>query len=222
MASSVATPLEKQFSHIAGITSMCSKNSLGITSIRLPLVMSRDINGAARDVEAVINAAPTFLPAYLAANPIYRKIDSARAPVLVLNLASATVDSGVLYDAASSIIQQKIAQVSGVGQVTILGGSLPAVRIDLNPQQVSQYGLGLQDVAGVIGAKNADRPQGRISDGSTIADITAKDQRSKARDYAPLIVGSKNNSVIRLSDVATITDSVENLRSVAYVNGKES
>jgi len=222
MASSVATPLEKQFSHIAGITSMSSKNSLGITSIRLTFDMSRDINGAARDVEAAINAARSYLPANLPANPIYRKIDSARAPVLVLNLASATVDSGVLYDTASSIIQQKIAQVSGVGQVTILGGSLPAVRIDLNPQQVSQYGLGLQDVAGVIGAQNANRPKGQISDETTIADITANDQISKARDYAPLIVGSKNNSVIRLSDVATITDSVENLRSVAYVNGKES
>jgi multidrug efflux pump len=222
MASSVATPLEKQFSHIAGITSMSSKNSLGITSIRLTFDMSRDVDGAARDVEAAINAARSYLPANLPANPIYRKIDSARAPVLVLNLASTTVDTGVLYDTASSIIQQKISQISGVGQVTILGGSLPAVRIDLNPQQVSHYGLGLQDVAGVISAQNANRPKGQISDENTIADITANDQISKARDYAPLIVGSKDNSVVRLSDVATITDSVENLRSVAYVNGKES
>jgi multidrug efflux pump len=140
----------------------------------------------------------------------------------VLNLASTTVDTGVLYDTASSIVQQKIAQVSGVGQVSILGGSLPAVRIDLNPQQVSHYGLGLQDVAGVISTQNANRPKGQISDENTIADITANDQISKARDYAPLVIGSKDNSVIRLSDVATITDSVENLRSVAYVNGKES
>jgi multidrug efflux pump len=222
MASSVATPLEKQFSHIAGITSMSSKNSLGITSIRLTFDMSRDVDGAARDVEAAINAARSYLPANLPANPTYRKIDSARAPVLVLNLASKTADTGALYDTASSIIQQKVSQVSGVGQVTILGGSLPAVRIDLNPQQVSHYGLGLQDVASVISAQNANRPKGQISDENTIADITANDQISKARDYAPLIVGSKNNSVIRLSDVATITDSVENLRSVAYVNGKES
>ena len=222
MASSVATPLEKQFSHIAGITSMSSTSSLGITSIRLTFDMSRDVDGAARDVEAAINAARSYLPANLPANPIYRKIDSARAPVLVLNLASKTADTGALYDTASSIIQQKVSQISGVGQVTILGGSLPAVRIDLNPQQVSHYGLGLQDVAGVISAQNANRPKGQISNESTIADITATDQISKARDYAPLIVGSKNNSVIRLSDVATITDSVENLRSVAYVNGKES
>jgi multidrug efflux pump len=222
MASSVATPLEKQFSHIAGITSMTSKNSLGITSIRLTFDMSRDVDGAARDVEAAINAARSYLPANLPANPTYRKIDSARAPVLVLNLASRTADTGTLYDTASSIIQQKISQLAGVGQVTILGGSLPAVRIDLNPQQVSHYGLGLQEVAGVIGAQNANRPKGQISDENTIADITANDQISKARDYARLIVGSKDNSAIRLSDVATITDSVENLRSVAYVNGKES
>src|SRR5580693_1081769 len=222
MASSVATPLEKQFSHIAGITSMSSKNSLGITSIRLTFDMSRDVDGAARDVEAAINAARSYLPTNLPANPTYRKIDSARAPVLVLNLRSKTAASGVLYDTASSIIQQKISQVSGVGQVTILGGSLPAVRVDLNPQQVSHYGLGLQDIAGVISAQNANRPKGQISDENNIADITANDQISKARDYAPLVIGAKNNSVVRLSDVATITDSVENVRSVAYVNGKES
>jgi multidrug efflux pump len=222
MASSVATPLEKQFSHIAGITSMSSKNSLGVTSIRLTFDMSRDVDGAARDVEAAINAARNYLPSNLPANPTYRKIDSARAPVLVLNLASKTASSGVLYDSASSIIQQKISQVSGVGQVTILGGSLPAVRVDLNPQQLSHYGLGLQDVAGVISAQNANRPKGQISDQGTIADITANDQMSKARDYAPIVIGSKNNSVVRLRDIATITDSVENVRSVAYVNGKES
>jgi multidrug efflux pump len=222
MASSVATPLEKQFSHIAGITSMSSKNSLGVTSIRLTFDMSRDVDGAARDVEAAINAARSYLPSNLPANPTYRKIDSARAPVLVLNLASKTAASGVLYDTASSIIQQKISQISGVGQVTILGGSLPAVRVDLNPQQLSHYGLGLQDVASVISAQNANRPKGQISDENTIADITANDQISKARDYEPLVVGSKDNSVVRLRDVATITDSVENVRSVAYVNGKES
>jgi len=222
MASSVATPLEKQFSHIAGITSMSSKNSLGVTSIRLTFDMSRDVDGAARDVEAAINAARSYLPSNLPANPTYRKIDSARAPVLVLNLASKTASSGVLYDSASSIIQQKISQVSGVGQVTILGGSLPAVRVDLNPQQLSHYGLGLQDVAGVISAQNANRPKGQISDEDTITDITANDQISKARDYAPLVIGSKNNSVVRLRDIATIADSVENVRSVAYVNSKES
>jgi len=222
MASSVATPLEKQFSHIAGITSMSSKNSLGVTSIRLTFDLSRDVDGAARDVEAAINAARSYLPSNLPANPTYRKIDSARAPVLVLNLASKTAASGVLFDTASSIIQQKISQVSGVGQVTILGGSLPAVRVDVNPQQLSHYGLGLQDVASVFSAQNTNRPKGQISDDDTIADITANDQISKARDYAPLVVASKDHSVVRLTDIATISDSVENLRSVAYVNGKES
>jgi multidrug efflux pump len=222
MASSVATPLEKQFSHIAGITAMSSKNSLGVTSIKLTFDMSRDVDGAARDVEAAINAARSYLPSNLPANPTYRKLDSARAPVLVLNLASKTADTGALYDTASSIIQQKISQIRGVGQVSILGGSSPAVRIELNPQQVSQYGLGLQDVAGVISAQNANRPKGQISDGGTIADITANDQISRSRDYATLVVASRNESVVRLRDIATITDSVENVRSVAYVNGKES
>jgi multidrug efflux pump len=222
MASSVATPLEKQFSHIAGITSMSSKSSLGVTSIRLTFDMSRDVDGAARDVEAAINAARSYLPTNLPANPIYRKIDSARAPVLVLNLASKTAGPSVLYDTASSIIQQKIAQITGVGQVTILGGSLPAVRIDLNPQQISHYGLGLQDVASVIGAQNANRPKGQISNETTIADITANDQISRARDYEPLVVGTKDDSVVRLRDVARVSDAVENVRSVAYVNGKES
>src|SRR5882672_244329 len=222
MASSVETPLEKQFSHIAGITTMSSTSTLGVTQIRLVFDMSRDVDGAARDVEAAINAARSYLPANLPSNPTYRKIDSARAPVLVLNLTSKTADSGTLYDTASSIIQQKISRISGVGQVQILGGSLPAVRIDLNPQQVSHYGLGVQDIASVISAQNANRPKGQISDENTIADIAANDQISKARDYAPLVVGLKNNSVIRLTDVATIIDSVENVRSVAYVNGKES
>src|ERR1700732_1473599 len=129
MASSVATPLEKQFSHIAGITAMSSKNTLGVTSIKLNFDMSRDVDGVARDVEAAINAARSYLPTNLPANPTYRKLDSARAPVLVLNLASKTADTGALYDTASSIIQQKIAQIRGVGQVSILGGSSPAVRV---------------------------------------------------------------------------------------------
>src|SRR5882724_4612526 len=222
MASSVATPLEKQFSHIAGITAMSSTSTLGVVSIKLTFDTSRDVDGAARDVEAAINAARSYLPSNLPLNPIYRKLDSSRAPVLVLNLASKTADSSALYDTASSIIQQKISQIRGVGQVSILGGSLPAVRVELNPLQLSHYGLGLQDVAGLINAQNANRPKGQISDENTIADITANDQIAKARDYAPLVVASKDGGVVRLRDIATINDSVENIRSVAYVNGKES
>jgi multidrug efflux pump len=222
MASSVATPLEKQFSHIAGITAMNSTSTLGVVSIKLTFDTSRDVDGAARDVEAAINAARSYLPSNLPLNPIYRKLDSARAPVLVLNLASKTADSSALYDTASSIIQQKVSQIRGVGQVSILGGSLPAVRVELNPQQLSHYGLGLQDVAGLINAQNANRPKGQISDENTIADITANDQISKARDYAPLVLASRDGGVVRLQDIASIKDSVENIRSVAYVNGKES
>jgi len=222
MASSVATPLEKQFSHIPGITAMSSTSTLGVASIKLTFDTGRDVDGAARDVEAAINAARSYLPTNLPLNPIYRKLDSSRAPVLVLNLASKTADSSALYDTASSIIQQKVSQIRGVGQVSILGGSLPAVRVELNPQQLSHYGLGLQDVAGLINAQNANRPKGQISDENTIADITANDQISKARDYAPLVVAAKDGGVVRLRDIATINDSVENIRSVAYVNGKES
>jgi multidrug efflux pump len=222
MASSVATPLEKQFSHIAGITAMSSTSTLGVTQIRLVFDMSRDVDGAARDVEAAINAARSYLPTNLPANPTYRKLDSARAPVLVLNLASKTADSGALYDTASSIIQQKVSQIKGVGQVSILGGSLPAVRVELNPQQMSHYGLGMQDIASVISQQNANRPKGQISDGTTISDVTANDQIRRARDYAPLVVGMKDGAVVRLTDIGSVTDSVENVRSVAYVNGKES
>jgi multidrug efflux pump len=222
MASSVATPLEKQFSHIAGITAMSSTSTLGVTQIRLVFDMSRDVDGAARDVEAAINAARSYLPSNLPANPTYRKLDSARAPVLALNLASKTADSGTLYDTASSIIQQKVSQIKGVGQVSILGGSLPAVRVELNPQQMSHYGLGMQDIASVISQQNANRPKGQISDGTTISDVTANDQIRRARDYAPLVVGMKDGAVVRLTDIGSVTDSVENVRSVAYVNGKES
>src|SRR5258708_32337032 len=222
MAPSVATTLEKQFSHIAGITAMSSTSTLGVTQIRLVFDMSRDVDGAARDVEAAINAARSYLPSNLPANPTYRKLDSARAPVLALNLASKTADSGTLYDTASSIIQQKVSQIKGVGQVSILGGSLPAVRVELNPQQMSHYGLGMQDIASVISQQNANRPKGQISDGTTISDVTANDQIRRARDYAPLVVGMKDGAVVRLTDIGSVTDSVENVRSVAYVNGKES
>jgi multidrug efflux pump len=201
---------------------MSSTSTLGVTSIRLVFDMSKDVDGAARDVEAAINGARSYLPTNLPANPTYRKLDSARAPVLVFNLASKTADSGALYDTASSIIQQKVTQIKGVGQVSILGGSPPAVRIELNPQQVSHYGLGMQDIASVASNQNANRSKGQISEENTIFDVTANDQIRKARDYAPLVVGANNGGVVRLQDVASVTDSVENVRSVAYVNGRES
>src|SRR5271154_1500542 len=193
MASSVATPLERQFGHIA----------------------------AAGDVEAPINAARTYLPANLPANPVYRKINSAIAPVFILDLTSPIRGKGELYDTASSIIQQKLAQIEGVGQVQVAGSSLPAVRVDANPQQLNSYGLGLQDVARVISEQNSNRPKGQISDDATTADITANDQISKAAEFAPLIIGSNGKGgVVRLRDVANVYDSVQTLRSAGFVNQK--
>lgn len=222
MASSVATPLERQFGHIAGVTQMTSSSTLGITSVTLQFDLSRDVDGAARDVEAAINAARTYLPANLPSNPTYRKINSAVAPMMVLSLTSDVYDTGTLYDTASSIIEQKISQLQGVGQVQVVGSSLPAVRIDLNPTQLNSYGIGTQNVAQTISVQNSNRPKGQISDQFTTADIKANDQISKAKDYAPLIIGSSKGKVVHLSDVAHVYDSVQTLRSAGYVNGKPS
>ncbi len=220
MASSVATPLERQFGRIAGVTQMTSTSSLGLTTITLQFDLSRDIDGAARDVEAAINAARTYLPANLPSNPTYRKINSAVAPVLVLTLTSDTRDPGSLYDTAASIIQQKISQLEGVGQVLVAGSSLPAVRVDVNPQQLNSYGLGMQDVARVISLQNSNRPKGQFSNDQVTADITANDQISRAKDYAPLVIITSNQAVVRLQDVAHVYDSVQTLRSTAFSNGK--
>jgi multidrug efflux pump len=222
MASSVATPLERQFGHIAGITQMTSSSTLGISSVTLQFDLSRDVDGAARDVEAAINAARTYLPTNLPSNPTYRKINSAVAPILVLDLTSDVNGQGAMYDTASSVIQQKISQIQGVGQVQVVGSSLPAVRIDVNPQQVNSYGLGLQDIAHTISLQNSNRPKGQLSDGSTTMDITANDQISKAKDYAPLVIGTHDGAVVRIRDVANVTDSVQTVRSAGFVNGKPS
>jgi multidrug efflux pump len=219
MASSVATPLERQFGHIAGVSQMTSSSTLGVCSVTLQFDLSRDVDGAARDVEAAINAARTYLPANLPANPVYRKINSAIAPVMVLDLTSPIRGKGELYDTASSIIQQKLAQVEGVGQVQVVGSALPAVRIDADPQQLNSYGLGLQDLARVVSAQNSNRPKGQISDDFTTADIGANDQISKAKDYAPLVVGSNGHGgFVRMRDVANVYDSLQTLRSAGFVN----
>jgi multidrug efflux pump len=220
MASSVATPLERQFGHIAGITQMTSSSTLSISSITLQFDLTRDVDGAARDVEAAINAARTYLPTNLPANPTYRKVNSAAAPIMVLSLTSDVADQGSMYDTASSIIEQKLSQLQGVGQVQVVGSSLPAVRVDLDPQQLNSYGIGTQDVAQAISLQNSNRPKGQFSDEFTTADITANDQISKAKDYAPLVVGSNNGRVVRLRDVARVFDSVQTIRSAGFVNGK--
>jgi multidrug efflux pump len=222
MASSVATPLERQFGHIAGISQMTSSSTLGTTSITLQFDYSRDVDGAARDVQAAINAARTYLPTNLPANPTYRKVNSSEFPVMVLVMTSGIHTPGEMFDTASSVVQQKLSQLEGVGQVQVVGGSLPAVRVDINPQQLASYGLGPQDVAQVLSAQNSNRPKGQISSESTTLDITANDQIAKAKDYAPLVLKASDGKVVHLSDVANVFDSVQTTRSAGYANGKQS
>jgi multidrug efflux pump len=220
MASSVATPLERQFGRIAGVTEMTSTSSIGTTSITLQFDLNRDINGAARDVQAAINAARSYLPANLPSNPSYRKVNPADAPIMILALTSDVYDRGPMYDAASTIIQQRLSQVEGVGQVSVGGSSLPAVRVEINPTQLNNYGLGLQDVASLLSKQNANSPKGQISDDTGTADITTNDQLLKAEYYKPLVVGYHNGAAVKLSDFADVVDSVENIRAAGFVNGK--
>jgi multidrug efflux pump len=222
MASSVATPLERQFGHIAGVTEMTSASSLGSTSITIQFDLSRDIDGAARDVEAAINAARTYLPSNLPGNPTYRKVNPADSPILILGLTSDKYGPDKLYDEASTVIQQKLSQIQGVGQVSVGGGALPSVRVDANPTQLAGYGLTLANLQSVLSLQNADLAKGQITDGVVTADILANDQISHAEDYKPLIVGYKNGAAVRLSDVAEVTDSVANVRAAGYLNGKRA
>jgi len=220
MASSVATPLERQFGRIAGITEMTSSNSIGSTSITIQFELNRDINGAARDVQAAINAARSYLPSNLPSNPSYWKVNPADSPIMVLGLTSNIYDRARMYDAASSIMMQRISQVPGVGQVNVGGSSLPAVRVELNPTQLNSYGLGLANVASMLSTQNSNLAKGQLSDGTTSRDILANDQLLKAEFYRPLIVGYHNGAAIKLSDVADVEDANQNIRNSGYVNGK--
>ena len=222
MASSVATPLERQFGRIAGITEMTSSSNLGTTSITMQFDLSRNIDGAARDVQAAINAARSYLPSNLPANPTYRKVNPADSPIMLLALTSDVYDRGTLYDAASTIMQQRLSQIQGVGQVSVWGSSLPAVRVDVNPTQLNSYGLGLQDVASMLSRQNANSPKGQIANGTTTADLVTNDQLLKAVNYMPLVVGYHNGAAVKLSDVANVQDSTENIRAAGFVNGKPS
>jgi multidrug efflux pump len=222
MASSVATPLERQFGRIAGITEMTSSSYLGTTSVTMQFDLNRNIDGAARDVQAAINAARSYLPSNLPGNPTYRKVNPADAPIMILALTSSVRDKGTLYDAASTIMQQRLSQVQGVGQVSVGGSSLPGVRVDVNPTQLNNYGLGLQDVAAMLSRQNANSPKGQITDSATSADIITNDQLLKAVDYMPLVVGYHNGAAVKLSDVADVLDSTENVRAAGFVNGKPS
>ncbi len=220
MASSVATPLERQFGHIAGVTEMTSASSLGTTSITIQFDLSRNIDGAARDVQAAISAARTYLPSNLPGNPTYRKVNPADAPIMIIALTSNKFDTGKLYDEASTVMSQKLSQISGVGQVTVGGSSLPSVRVDVNPTQLNNYGLTLSDVQAVLSTQNADLAKGQmLIDGVNTADITANDQISTADDYKPIIIGYSNGGAVRLSDVANVFDAVQNIRAGGFLNG---
>src|SRR6201996_9311402 len=222
MASSVATPLERQFGHIAGVTEMTSASSLGTTSITIQFDLSRNIDGAARDVEAAINAARTYLPANLPANPTYRKVNPADAPIMILGLTSDKYGPDKLYDEASTVIQQKLSQIQGVGQVSPGGGALPSVRIEVNPTKLASFGMAMSDVQAVVSLQNSNLAKGQITNGDVSADIIANDQISHAEDYKPIIIGYNNGSVVRLSDVADVVDSTQNLRAAGYLNGKRA
>jgi len=222
MASAVAAPLERQFGHIAGVSEMTSASYLGSCSITLQFDLSRNIDGAARDVQAAINAARSSLPANLPGNPTWRKVNPADAPIMILALTSEVLSRGEMYDAASTIMQQRLSQIDGVGQVTVGGSSLPAVRVDVNPVQLSHSGLSLQNVRAALSAANANLPKGQFADEHTSADLVANDQLLKAEYYRPLIVGYHNGAAIRVEDVADAQDSVEDLRAAGFADGQPS
>ena len=222
MASSVATPLERQFGHIAGVSEMTSSSSLGSTSITLQFDLNRDIDGAARDVQAAINAARTYLPANLPGNPTYRKVNPADAPIMIIGLTSNIYEQSKLYDEASTVMQQKLSQIQGVGQVVVGGGALPSVRVEVNPTQLNSYGLTLSNVQGVLSTQNSDLARGQIAGPTSSSDILVNGQMSHAAEYAPLIIGYNNGAAVRLSDVAQVIDSTQNIRNAGYLNGKSS
>ena len=222
MASSVATPLERQFGHIAGVTEMTSASSLGATAITIQFDLSRNIDAAARDVEAAINAARTYLPSNLPANPTYRKVNPADAPIMILGLTSNKYGPDQLYDEASTVIEQKLSQIQGVGQVTVGGGALPSVRVEVDPAKLYSMGLTMSKVQQVLSLQNSDLAKGQITDGNFTADILANDQISRASEYKPIIVGYHNGTAVHLSDVADVIDSVQNIRVAGYLNGKRA
>ena len=220
MASSVATPLERQFGRIAGVTEMTSSSNLGSTSIVLQFDLTRDIDGAAREVQAAINAARSQLPANLPNNPTYRKVNPADAPILILSLTSDIYDRGRIYDAASSILQQKLSQIEGVGQVTVGGGALPAVRVQVNPTLLNAMSLGLEDVRIALTTANANRPKGEVQNRHRTWEIGTTDQLLNASEYEPITIAFRNGAPVSLSQVATVHESIEDIRTLGLVDGK--
>jgi multidrug efflux pump len=222
VATAVTTPLERRLGAIAGVTEITSTSTVGNSRITLQFDLSRSIDGAARDVQAAINAARADLPADLRSNPIYRKINPADAPAMVLALTSDTIGQGRLYDAASNVLQQKISQVSGVGQVVVSGSSLPAVRVEINPNALSKYRIGLESVRAALAAANANTPKGALEVGDLRWQIYTNDQSRTAEEYRPLIIAWRNGAPVRLSDVAEVIDATENIRNEGQANGKRS
>jgi multidrug efflux pump len=220
MAAAVATPLEKQFTRIAGVTEMTSRSTIGSSVVILQFDLSRDINAAARDVEAGINASLGFLPSNLPQLPRYRKINPADSPILFMTLTSDTVPRPRLYDIASSIFAQKLSQVSGVGQVSVGGSSLPAVRVELNPQPVSRYNVGLDQIGSFLQGANANRPKGEITNGDKAMAVSATDQLFEAKDYRDLVVVYRNGAPVRLSDLGRVVDGSEDVRNMGLGGGK--
>ena len=220
MATSVATPLERHLGVIADVTEMTSQSTVGNARITLQFGLNRNIDGAARDVQAAINAARADLPTSLRTNPTYRKVNPADAPIAILAMTSNTLTRGQIYDAASSIVQQALSQIDGVGQVAIGGSSLPAVRVELNPLALFKYGIGLEDVRAALASANAHSPKGMIEEGDQRFQIYTNDQANRAADYRPLVIAYRDGAPVRLTDVAEVRDSVENLRNQGLANGK--
>jgi len=220
MAATVATPLERSLGRIAGITEMTSSSTLGNTRVTLQFDLSRSIDGAARDVQAAINAARSLLPTGLPSNPTYRKVNPADAPIMILSLTSATFDRGQMYDAASTVLAQSLSQVDGVGEVDIGGSSLPAVRVEFDPATLNRDGIGTEQVRQAIVAANANRPKGTLEGDNRHWQIAANDQMLHAADYRPLIVAWRAGAPVRLSDVATVMDSVQDLRNSGMADGR--
>jgi multidrug efflux pump len=220
MATTVATPLERHLGVIADVSEMTSISTVGSSRITLQFNLDRNIDGAARDVEAAINAARADLPTSLRQNPTYRKVNPADAPVAILAMSSDTLTRGQIYDAASTVMQQALSQIDGIGQVVISGSSLPAVRVELNPLALFKYGIGLEDVRAALSSANAHSPKGALEDGDRRYQIYTNDQANHAADYRPLVVAYRNGAAVRLTDVAEVDDSVENLRNQGLTNGR--
>jgi multidrug efflux pump len=218
MASAVATPLERQFGRIAGITEMTATNFLGVTTITLQFDLNRDVDAACREVQAAINAARGSLPQNLPNSPNYKKVNPADFPIMILTMTSDVLDRGQMYDVASTVLQQKLAQLEGVGQVNVGGASLPAVRIQFNPTALNKYGI--EEVRGLLAASNANTPKGSFSDDTRTWSIEANDQLFKAAEYRDLVIAFRNNAPVRLSDIADVTESVEDRRNSTYLSGR--